>query len=254
MFRRYQKITTWLWASIVAVGTAEAGPIGKQIPIPAKIDANTQNLDLAASSPRLSSARRSSGTKVEKKAVAQVPYTHLLPFGFAQFNRGDNQFGTVLAAGQAGLLLFYFERLGQVRQANTDASDVMRDINLNDARNDPTIINFLNSNEAYALKTQKEAQFALIGFAALYSVGVLDAIFDPFATRAASPAPRRRRAVDRDFGNGAETPANLQMAVKEHIDSVEANSGETEKNSKFGLFVAPTGAQTSIGVSIQKPL
>ncbi len=132
-------------------------------------------------------------------------YFKFLPFGGAHFLQGKNYMGTALAAGQAGSLLLYYDRLQQVRTANDDVASVM---NNNKSPADPSTFQYLDTNEKYVLKAQKEAQLFLFSFIGLYTFGVVDAVFDPFAAYTSSKKKKKkpldfdspkRRDIDADF-------------------------------------------------------
>lgn len=131
----------------------------------------------------------------ERKAdLKKKPYLNFLPFGGAHFLQGKNYMGTALAATQAGSLMLYFDRMQQVRTANDDVAAVM---NNGSTTIDAGTFQFLDQNEKYVLQSQKEAQLFLMSFIGLYTFGVVDAVFDPFASYSLS-AKKKRKPLDFD--------------------------------------------------------
>lgn len=226
-------------------------PVVAQTPVKTPIPIVKQS-DLARAERRPSKSSKSQSFSNEKKKSKNFSYAYLLPFGVGQFERDKTIMGTALATTQAGFLLMYFERSNSVRASNADAADVMRGVDTSVAGNDPAIVAFLDQNEKFTLQAQQQANMALLGFFALYTAGVVEAVFDPFGSMASKGgSKKKKRGRDLDFGNVPPVKATPGESSSQLVQDLR----EEEKASKFGLFVAPTPAGTgpTIGLSVQKP-
>lgn len=207
--------------------------------------------DLARADRRPSKSERSEGFSSEKKKSKNFSYSYLLPFGVGQFERDKTILGTTLATAQAGFLLMYYERSNAVRASNADAADVMRGVNTATAGSDPAIVAFLDQNEKFTLQAQQQASMALLGFFALYTAGVVEAVFDPFSTLGTSKGGSKKKKKERDMDFSESTKPE---APRENPSALAQELREEER-SKIGLFVTPTptGSGPTVGLSIQKP-
>jgi hypothetical protein len=231
--------TGWLSSN----GLAQT-PIKTPIPV-------VKQADLARAERRPSrSSGRSEGVSSNKKASKKFSYAYLLPFGVGQFERDKTIMGTALATTQAGFLLMYFDRSNAVRASNADAADVMRGVNTSTAGNDPAIVAFLDQNEKFTLQAQQQANMALLGFFALYTAGVVEAVFDPFGgTGSKGGSKKKKRSRDDDF-----VDAPRQEAPRESKSQLVQDLREEEKASQVGVFMTPTpgNAGPTLGLSLQK--
>lgn len=225
-------------------------PVIAQTPVKTPVPVVKQS-DLARADRRPSKSTKSEGFSGEKKKAKNFSYSYLLPFGVGQFERDKTIMGTTLATAQAGFLLMYFERSNAVRASNADAADVMRGVNTATAGNDPAIVAFLDQNEKFTLQAQQQANMALLGFFALYTAGIVEAVFDPFSTLGTSKGGSKKKKRDRemDFSESPKPAASHENA------SLLAQELREEERSRVGLFVAPaaTGSSPTVGLSIQKP-
>jgi hypothetical protein len=190
----------------------------------------------------------------ERKKGKNFSYSYLLPFGVGQFEQDKKILGTTLATAQAGFLLIYFDRLQQIQNANADSVAVMRGVDLANARNDPTILSFLDNNEAFVLKSQKEAKFAMLGFFALYSAGVVEAIFDPFSSfEFMGPTQKKRRAAT-EAGEAHPSLGDTRLVQQAVEERAFEKPDPRVSESQVGVFFQPAvGAPASVGISVQKP-
>jgi hypothetical protein len=226
-------------------------PVVAQTPVKTPIPVVKQS-DLARAERRPAKSSKSESFSSEKKKSKDFSYAYLLPFGVGQFERDKTIMGTALATAQAGFLLMYFERSNSVRASNADAADVMRGVNTSTAGNDPTIVAFLDQNEKFTLQAQQQANMAILGFFALYTLGVVEAVFDPFGSVASKGgSKKKKRDRDLDFGDAAPVKASPRESSSQLVQDLR----EEEKASKVGVFVAPAPAGTgpTIGLSVQKP-
>ncbi|HET9239856.1 MAG TPA: hypothetical protein VFO10_21525 [Oligoflexus sp.] len=250
MFHRMRRMAalfalmTWALACPVIAQTPVKTPVKTPIPV-------VKQSDLARVDRRPSKTGRSEGFSGEKKKAKNFSYSYLLPFGVGQFERDKTILGTTLATAQAGFLLMYYERSNAVRTSNADAADVMRGVNTATAGSDPAIVAFLDQNEKFTLQAQQQASMALLGFFALYTAGVVEAVFDPFSTlgsgKGGSKKKKKEREMDFSESPKTETPREDASALAQEL--------REEERSKIGVFVAPTpkGSGPTVGLSIQKP-
>jgi hypothetical protein len=246
MFQTWRRM-----AALFAVMTGWLSSAGHaQTPIKAPIPVVKQ-ADLARAERRAPrNSGRSNGISSNKKSTKKFSYAYLLPFGVGQFERDKTIMGTALATTQAGFLLMYFDRSNAVRASNADAADVMRGVNTSTAGNDPAIVAFLDQNEKFTLQAQQQANMALLGFFALYTAGVVEAVFDPFGSmNSKGGSKKKKRSRDSDF---VEVPA--QESRRESKSQLVQDLREEEKESKVGVFMgpAPTGGGPTLGLSVQK--
>jgi len=207
--------------------------------------------DLARADRRPSKSERNEGFSSDKKQAKNFSYSYLLPFGVGQFERDKTILGATLATAQAGFLLMYFERSKAVRASNTDAADVMRGVDTATAGDNPTIVAFLDQNEKFTLQAQQQASMALLGFFALYTAGVMEAVFDPFSSMGTSKSggsKKKKKEREMDFSESTkpEGPPKNESALAQEL--------REEERSKIGFFVAPTatGSDPIVGLAIQK--
>jgi hypothetical protein len=208
--------------------------------------------ELARAERRPQKGARADSFGSEKKKTKNFSYSYLLPFGVGQFERDKTILGTTVATAQAGFLLMYFERMNAVRASNADAADVMRGVNTATAGSDPSIVAFLDSNEKFTLQAQQQANMALIGFFALYTAGVVEAVFDPFGNMASKGgSKKKKRERDMDFGESTPAESPRESTRSQLVEDLR----DEQKASKVGLFVAPTptGSSPAVGLSVQKP-
>ncbi len=204
-------------------------------------------------------SRSRAGTKAEsigteRKKGKNFSYSYLLPFGVGQFEQDKKILGTTLATAQAGFLLIYFDRLQQIQNANADSAAVMRDIDLAKARNDPSILSFLDNNEAFVLKSQQEAKFAMLGFFALYSAGVVEAIFDPLSSFKFMGPTQKKRRVATEAGEAHPSLGDTRLVQELPEERAFEKPDPRMSESQVGIFFQPTlGAPASVGISVQKP-
>jgi hypothetical protein len=237
-------LMTWALACPVIAQTPVKTPVKTPIPV-------VKQSDLARADRRPSKSERGEGFNSEKKKAKNFSYSYLLPFGVGQFERDKTILGTTLATAQAGFLLMYYERSNAVRASNADAADVMRGVNTATAGSDPTIVAFLDQNEKFTLQAQQQASMALLGFFALYTAGVVEAVFDPFSTlgtnKGGSKKKKKEREMDFSESTKTETPRENASALAHEL--------REEERSRIGLFVTPTptGTGPTVGLSIQKP-
>jgi hypothetical protein len=224
-------------------------PVVAQTPIKTPVPIVKQS-DLARAERRPAKSNKSASFSSDKKKSKNFSYAYLLPFGVGQFERDKTIMGTALATSQAGFLLMYFERSNSVRASNADAADVMRGVDTSVAGNDPAIVAFLDQNEKFTLQAQKQANMALLGFFALYTAGVVEAVFDPFGSMASKGGSKKKKR-DLDFGSVPPVKETPRASSSQLVQDLR----EEEKASKVGLFVAPTpaGSGPTIGLSVQKP-
>jgi hypothetical protein len=231
----------WRMAAFLAVTTLWVSQAAAQAPVSTPIPMVKQS-DLARSERRSSKSSKSPGFSSEKSKAKDFSYAYLLPFGVGQFERDKTILGTALATTQAGFLLLYFDRLNAVRASNADAADVMRGVNPATAGSDPTIMSFLDNNEKFTLQAQQQANMALLGFFALYTAGVVEAVFDPFGTASKGGGKKKR-------------PKTRTAATEDSDSGLMQDLREEERKSRVGLFYQPTpGTAPSMGLSVQKPL
>lgn len=182
----------------------------------------------------------------EKKKTKRFAYSYLLPFGVGQFEQDKTVLGTVLATSQAGFLLMYFDRLNAVRSSNADAADVMGGADMSKAASDRATLNFLDQNEAFTLRAQQQANMALVGFFALYTLGVVDAVFDPLSRLNLGGlgfGKKKKVSKEREDPFAAEGSTRL-------VDDLKQEQTDT----KVGVFYQPApGSASAVGVSVQKP-
>jgi len=238
-------LMTWALACPVIAQTPVKPPVKTPIPV-------VKQSDLARADRRPSRSEKSEGISSEKKKSKNFSYSYLLPFGVGQFERDKTILGTTLATAQAGFLLMYYERSNAVRASNADAADVMRGVNTATAGSDPAIVAFLDQNEKFTLQAQQQASMALLGFFALYTASVVEAVFDPFSSLGASKggsSKKKKKEREMDFSDSTKTEVPREQA------SALAQELREEERSKIGLFVAPTpaGSSPTVGLSIQKP-
>ncbi|WP_141735771.1 hypothetical protein [Oligoflexus tunisiensis] len=225
-------VTTFGMSQTAAAQT----PVATPIPM-------VKQADLARTERRSSKSNKGKSFSSEKKNFKNFSYAYLLPFGVGQFERDKTILGTALATTQAGFLLLYFDRLNAVRSSNADAADVMRGVNPATAGNDPTIVSFLDSNEKFTLQAQQQANMALIGFFALYTAGVVEAVFDPFGKMGKASGKRKK-------------PRTRNASNEEGTSSLVQDLREEERESRVGVFYQPTagaGTAPAVGLSVQKP-
>ncbi len=139
---------------------------------------------------------KSTARVFEKQGEQRAEYMNYLPFGAGQFQQQKTWIGLGLAAGQAGSLLFYFDRLQQIKSANNDATAVFQSADL---EKDSGLYEFFDSNEAFVKKTQQESQVALFSFFGLYALGVYDALYDPFQLKNKSKKKKKREILEEDL-------------------------------------------------------
>jgi hypothetical protein len=196
---------------------------------------------------RITKSRKPESLSSAKTKSKDFSYSYLLPFGVGQFERDKTILGTTLATAQAGFLLMYFERANAVRSSNADAADVMRGVNLSTASNDPALIAFLDQNESFTLKAQQQQNMAILGFFALYTTGVVEAVFDPIGKLLGKSSrgndgikKKRRESVN---APDSEDHSHLLQGLKEE-----------PMQSRVGIFYQPDGTSGAVGLSLQKPL
>lgn len=245
MFQYWQQ-TAALFAMMMI---CMASPILAQTPVPSKVPV-TQQTEIARVERRPSKSSKSESFSSEKKKTKDFSYAYLLPFGAGQFERDKTVLGTAFATAQAGFLLMYFERSNSVRSSNADAADVMRGVDTSKAASDPAILAFLDQNEKFTLQAQQQANMALLGFFALYTAGVVEAVFDPFArlgSMSSKSGGSKKKKRERD--PFADTPQ------EESSSRLVQDLREEDKASKVGVFIAPTpmGNGPTVGLSLQKP-
>ncbi len=240
---------------LVIALAAQAMPLRAETMRTVKSTEGTSAIELAKSDMNRSTKSRSSGrapdTTQQKEKRKKVPYTYLLPFGIGQFEQGKNIAGTALAAGQAGFLLMYFDRMQQIRNSNADAADVMKNVDTVKASNDPTIISFLDTNEAFVLKAQQEAKLSLLGFFALYSLGVAEAVFDPIQSMRMNSPGKRKKTTERS--EALETVGTTRLVEELQQEQAQDKMDPRLTESKVGFFIQPNGSSGTIGLSVQKP-
>lgn len=183
----------------------------------------------------------------KKTSRRKVPYSYLLPFGMGQFQEGKNLLGTTLAAGQAGFLLMYFDRLEQIRGANRDVAEVMRGTDPVRVRQDPAIAAYLNTNEQYVIQAQKQAQLALLGFFTLYTAGVAEAVFDPWTSLREQGARSSRKFSSQSI----EKDSELSLAEDMASDPRPELKPQQKNSPKVGFYWDPSPEQNSFGLSWQ---
>lgn len=247
MFRLRRRMAALFFGMIFGSASPALAQTTVNTPVPV-----IKQADIARAERRPSRSGKSESFSSEKKKSKDFSYAYLLPFGVGQFERDKTIMGTALATAQAGFLLMYFERSNAVRASNADAADVMRGVDTSTAGNDPTITAFLDQNEKFTLQAQQQANMALLGFFALYTAGVVEAVFDPFGTmNSKGGSKKKKRERDRNFGNVPpvkETPSDSKSQLVQDLR-------EEEKSGKLGFFITPTPAGTgpTIGLSVQKP-
>ncbi|MDQ3235607.1 MAG: hypothetical protein M3Q07_27675 [Pseudobdellovibrionaceae bacterium] len=242
MFQALQRmvglfVVTW-------VGIANSAAAQTQIATPLPVIKQT-DIARADRRPAKSSGKAESFTS-EKKKSKNFSYSYLLPFGVGQFERGKTILGTTLATTQAGFLLMFFERSNAVRSSNADAADVMRGVDLSTVGNDPAMVAFLDQNEQFTLKAQQQQNLAIAGFFALYTLGVVEAVFDPLAkfglTGNSGSSSKKKRKTAGDVPT-SEGTSRLVQDLKEE-----------QQETKVGLFYQPDGSGGAVGLSLHKPL
>lgn len=181
-----------------------------------------------------------------KVDVNKQPYLNFLPFGGAHFLKGKNYMGTALAATQAGSLLLYFDRMQQVRTANDDVAAVMND---GKAPIDAGTLQFLDQNEQYVLQSQKEAQLFLLSFIGLYTFGVIDATFDPFASYSAGGKKKKKKSLDFDK---PQRRRELDTDFDDEPGFTRTQPAETE--TRFSFVVLPSPQRPMYGLSLKREL
>jgi|GEM_PF-4620096 len=238
-------------ASIPFQAIAQTSALAKA-PIASMVIAKNDMVRSDRSRPR--PGMKTAGIGTEKKKGKNFSYSYLLPFGVGQFEQDKTILGTTLATAQAGFLLMYFDRLQQIQNANADSANVMRGIDLAKARNDPSILSFLDNNEGFVLKSQQEAKFAMLGFFALYSAGVVEAIFDPLSSFKFMGPTQKKRKVATEPGEPHSSIGGTRLVqeLQEERDFERPDPRMSE--SQVGVFFQPTfGAPASVGISVQKP-
>ncbi len=249
IWRRMAALFGGMMIGVVSPVLAQS-PQTAQAPVPTKVPMIKQS-EIARIERRPAKSVKSENFSAEKKKSKDFSYAYLLPFGVGQFERDKTVMGTAFATAQAGFLLMYFERSSAVRSSNADAADVMRGVDTSKAGSDPAIVAFLDQNEKFTLQAQQQANMALLGFFALYTAGVVEAVFDPFArlgSMSSKSGGSKKKKRERDpFAETLQEQSSSRL-----VEDLR----EEEKASKVGVFVAPTpmGTGPTVGLSVQKPL
>jgi hypothetical protein len=203
-------------------------------------DLNAQTLPSLDRQEQLASNRKkskvrasSSGVQGERRAES-LAYWNFLPFGAGQFMQNKKITGTVLAATQAGALMLYFDRLQQVRTANDDAAAVINGVD--PAAADASVFEFLNNNEKFVRQAQRESQLFLFGFIGLYTLGVVDAVFDPLETLRFKPSQKKNPSKKRSRNS--------------HADDLELTEASAPDQT-VGFLVWPESKGTTYLLSLQ---
>ncbi len=249
IWRRMAALFGGMMIGVVSPVLAQS-PQTAQAPVTTKVPMIKQS-EIARIERRPAKSVKNENFSAEKKKSKDFSYAYLLPFGVGQFERDKTVMGTAFATAQAGFLLMYFERSSAVRSSNADAADVMRGVDTSKAGSDPAIVAFLDQNEKFTLQAQQQANMALLGFFALYTAGVVEAVFDPFArlgSMSNKSGGSKKKKRERD--PFAETPQ--EQSSSRLVEDLR----EEDKASKVGVFVAPTpmGTGPTVGLSVQKPL
>jgi len=221
-----------------------AGSINAQTQVATPIPIIKQT-EIARVERRVTKSNKAQSFSGDKKKSKDFSYSYLLPFGVGQFERDKTILGTTLATAQAGFLLMYFERANAVRSSNADAADVMRGVDLSTVGNDPAMIAFLDQNEQFTLKAQQQQNMAILGFFALYTAGVVEAVFDPLGKllgKSGSGSVKKKKRQSMNAPN-SEDSSRLVQDLKEE-----------QMQSKVGVFYQPNGTSGAVGLSLQKPL
>jgi hypothetical protein len=229
-------------ALLVVAFMGMARPAAAQTPISTPLPVVKQT-DIARADRR--SAKSSSKSETfssDKQKPKNFSYSYLLPFGVGQFERNKTILGTALATAQAGFLLLYFERFNAVRASNADAADVVRGLDLSTLGNDPATVAFLDQNEKFTLQAQKQANMAILGFFALYTLGVAEAVFDPFGKMGVSSGSKKKKKAFADTPDSEGTSRLVQDLKEEQTET------------RVGIFYQPSGPSSAVGLSLQKPL
>lgn len=176
-------------------------------------------------------------TKKKKKAPGKVDFsvTNFLPFGVGQFMQGRPLMGSALGGGQAVMLYLYLDRKSQIAASNSDATATIAEIQANGGSADPETEAYLARNADYVTKTNTEANLCLLGFAGLWGVSVVEAVWDPFGSRKATPAKSAElEEMDDDAAKWAKQE-ELDRSITKGRFSAFALPTTDKTYSKFGI-------------------
>lgn len=193
-------------------------------------------------------AKKSSKKKIKKKkkkgaGKADFSPVNFLPFGVGQFVQGRPLMGAVLGGGQAAMLFLYMDRKSQITASNNDANATIADINANGGTPDEETADYLKRNADYVDKTNTEANLCLLGFAGLWGVSVVEAVWDPFGSRKAVSS----KTAELEELEDSEDEA-AKWAKEEELDRLKNKA----RFSAFALPSEPAKPNTTFGISFEK--
>lgn len=197
-----------------------------------------------AAAKKESKAKKKSGKKKKKKKKmkasgaktgADFSPMNFLPFGVGHFVQGRPLMGTVLGGGQAAMLFLFIERKSSISASESDAEATIKDLGESDP--DAETLAYLKANADYVDKTNSEATLALVGFFGLWGAGVIDAVWDPFGSRAAI-SKKSAELEDAEEDSADQWVKTEQLHRLEDKGRFSAFAGPTSyknSNSAFGL-------------------
>lgn len=136
----------------------------------------------------------------------------LLPFGAGQFQNKSYLLGAAFLGAEAGAL-YYYKTKSDLANATADSSNKFLQANCSsrpDPETDASCTKYLQDSKGFVDDANKTAQYALIGFGALWVLGALHAVLadPPKASGTKSRKKPKKRRYSGFAGSGSSQPVN----------------------------------------------